>query len=378
MKTQVLKVGGDPLHDEAVARAAELLRRGQVVAFPTETVYGLGGDATSAEAVEKIFQAKQRPADNPLIVHVAEAEQLEGLVEQGAGRVLRRARRLAEAFWPGPLTLVVPARPALRRSCCRGLDTVAVRLPDHEVARALIRRAGRPLAAPSANLSGRPSPTSAAHVAHDLGGRIPLILDAGPCRVGLESTVLDISGQEVSLLRPGAISASQIAERLGEPVESQGASERSPGTRHHHYRPQAPLYLLPSEMSTSAALQAVERLLEEASKETAAWAADSGSATSQDARPDRQREDQRQAGPSSRQVSFGYWGRRSDLRRHPRALVQPVRGSLEQQARHLYADLRALDAARPAFIVADEPSSGGLADPLRDRLSRAAQGVLKS
>ncbi|HSR68409.1 MAG TPA: L-threonylcarbamoyladenylate synthase [Acidobacteriota bacterium] len=353
MQTSILKVGPAPMEDEAVGRAAELLRGGQVVAFPTETVYGLAADATSRSAVEKIYRAKQRPADNPLIVHIAEAEQLGELVEEGAERALSRARRLADSLWPGPLTLVVPAGPEIRRSCCRGLDTVAVRLPDHPVARALIARAGRPLAAPSANLSGRPSPTTAAHVAHDLGGRIPLILDAGPCRVGLESTVLDISGETVILLRPGAVSAPQIARVVGERVESEGQARRSPGTRHGHYRPLSPLYLIPSGLDDASLKEALSRRLQKAAR---ARAVDS---------------DEEETAPR-----FGYLGERSLLRFHAQALTLPDRPTLAERARHLYADLRALDALKPAFILADEASPGPSSAALRDRLSRAAKGSI--
>ncbi len=202
-----------------------------------------------------MFAVKARPADNPLIVHVADLRDLQtvGQLETTAGR------RLLERFWPGPLTVVIPALEPVRSTVCRGLDTVAVRIPAHPVARALIRAAGRPIAAPSANLSGRPSPTTAGHVLEDLGGRIPLILDGGPCDVGIESTVLDLSGAAAAILRPGVISAEQIAGELGIEVALAGASpERSPGTRHHHYQPRAPLIAIGIDVPAAA----VARLLE--------------------------------------------------------------------------------------------------------------------
>jgi L-threonylcarbamoyladenylate synthase len=225
---------------ETIARAATLLRGGQLVAFPTETVYGLGGDATSDAAVAAIFAAKERPRFNPLIVHVpglAEAETIAIFDE--------RAREAARYFWPGPLTLV------LRRCkdcgvsllASAGLDTVAVRVPAHPVARALLRTAGRPLAAPSANGSGHISPTEAAHVAVELGERVALILDGGSCAVGLESTVLDLTGPRPALLRPGGATVEALAEVLG-PIAT-GAIDprapRSPGQLASHYAPRLPL-----------------------------------------------------------------------------------------------------------------------------------------
>ena len=242
--TRVVTVPGSTLEDHpAILEGADIIRGGGLVAFPTETVYGLGADATSALAVDGIFTAKGRPADNPVIVHLAELDDLEGIgrLEKASGDG-RAIRRLLECCWPGPLTVVIPALEPVRGAVCRGLDTVAVRMPAHPVALALIRAAGRPIAAPSANLSGRPSPTTAEHVREDLGGRIPLILDGGPCAVGIESTVLDLSGVGAAILRPGAIGVDQIAAELG--VEVQPAGEhpaRSPGTRYRHYQPRAPV-----------------------------------------------------------------------------------------------------------------------------------------
>ncbi len=225
----------------AIEAAARLLCSGRLVAFPTETVYGLGADAFDAEAIARVYVAKGRPSDNPLIVHLADPSQIER-----CGRSDARVRALAAAFMPGPLTLVIAARDEVPLTARAGLPTVAVRVPDHPVARALLGITG-PLVAPSANRSGRPSPTTAAHVMADLGGRIAGILDGGACRVGIESTVVDLSGGEPAILRPGATTPEAIAAVLGAmPVIAQEGDRRtvaSPGTRHRHYAPEVPVRL---------------------------------------------------------------------------------------------------------------------------------------
>ena len=243
MKTEVM-----PVSPAAVKKAAQLLRQGEVVALPTETVYGLAADATNREAVQKIFVAKGRPQDNPLIVHIAQLADLEKV----AAEVTEGALALAEAFWPGPLTLVLPRGGQVVGQVSAGLSTVGVRMPAHEAARAVVEAAGVPLAAPSANLSGRPSPTTAQHVLDDLGGNIPLILDGGAAAVGVESTVLSL-GPEAVVLRPGFVTAEELAEVLGAPVRysktvreplAEGKTPRSPGTKYQHYAPKAQLTLL--------------------------------------------------------------------------------------------------------------------------------------
>jgi L-threonylcarbamoyladenylate synthase len=229
-----------PASPQAIRSAAELLKAGQLVAFPTETVYGLGGDATNERAVAEIFAAKGRPRFNPLIVHVpglAEAEALAAFDD--------RARRTAGRFWPGPLTLVLRRRgdSGLSLLASAGLDTVAIRAPAHEVAQALLRETGRPIAAPSANRSGRVSPTEAAHVFEELGDRVGLILDGGRTPVGLESTVLDLSGEAPALLRPGGVTLEQLTELLG-PIAAPAAGQpKSPGMLASHYAPSLPLRL---------------------------------------------------------------------------------------------------------------------------------------
>jgi L-threonylcarbamoyladenylate synthase len=237
----------------AIARAAALLRAGRLVAFPTETVYGLGGDATNERAVADIFAAKGRPRFNPLIVHVlglAEAEALAVLTEP--------ARRAAARFWPGPLSLVLPRHQdsGLALLASAGLDSVAIRAPAHPVARILLRETGRPIAAPSANRSGRVSPTEAEHVADELGDKVALILDAGPTPVGLESTVLDLSGEAPALLRPGAVTLEQLEELLG-PIALAGprpGQPRSPGMLANHYAPHLPMRLNATEARPGEAL----------------------------------------------------------------------------------------------------------------------------
>ena len=239
---------------DAIARAAAILRSGGLVAFPTETVYGLGGDATNDRAVAAIFAAKDRPRFNPLIVHVAEAAAAEQLAAFD-----ERARLLAARFWPGPLTLVLrrAANSPVSRLASAGLDSVAVRVPAHPVALALLRAAGLPVAAPSANPSGRLSPTTAEHVARGLGGRAAMILDGGPCPVGVESTVLDLTGGRPRLLRPGGVAAAELESLVG-PLASAGARAgarpRSPGLTASHYAPRLPLRLKARRVRAGEAL----------------------------------------------------------------------------------------------------------------------------
>ena len=238
----------------AYAEAARALRAGGLVAFPTETVYGLGADATDDRAVAAIFEAKARPRFNPLIVHFPDRE-------TAAAEVVfdDLARVVAARFWPGPLTLVLPRGPACRVSllCSAGLDSLAVRVPDHAVGQALLAAVGRPLAAPSANPSGALSPTTAAHVAAAFADQVPLILDGGPCPVGLESTVLDLSGEVPMLLRPGGITAAALEPLIGRVLLADANSEiTSPGMLSSHYAPTRPLRLDATEVGPEEALLA--------------------------------------------------------------------------------------------------------------------------
>lgn len=239
---------------QAIARAAQALRDGLLVGLPTETVYGLAGDATADRAVAAIFAAKNRPRFNPLIVHVADVESARRLVAFDP-----RAEKLAAAFWPGPLTLVLPRRPdsGVSLLCSAGLDSLAVRLPAHDVARAVIRAAGRPLAAPSANPSGRLSPTRAEHVARALGGKVALVLDGGPCPVGVESTVVDLTSAAPVLLRPGGLAEERLAGVVG-PLgrAGPGGAVRAPGMLASHYAPHLPLRLDARNVAADEALLA--------------------------------------------------------------------------------------------------------------------------
>jgi L-threonylcarbamoyladenylate synthase len=244
-----------PAEEASIARAAEILRAGHLVAFPTETVYGLGADATNDRAVAAIFEAKGRPRFNPLIVHLPNFEQATNCVQ-----INELARAAAERFWPGPLTLVLPRRADTHISylCSAGLDTLAVRVPGHSVAQDLLAALDRPLAAPSANASGGVSPTTAAHVADSLDGRVDLILDGGPCAVGLESSVLDLTGGRPLLLRPGGIPKEELEATLGsiEEDSSQEDAPRSPGRLASHYAPGQPLRLQAREVNPDEALLA--------------------------------------------------------------------------------------------------------------------------
>ena len=230
------------------ATAAAIIRRGGLVAIPTETVYGLGADGLNEEAVANIFAAKGRPQDNPLILHVAEP----GEIEKFCHSIPEAAYTLAEKFWPGPLTMVLPARDIVPKRTTGGLSTVAVRCPDNEITRAIIRLSGVPIAAPSANLSGKPSTTTAAHVLHDHDGKIDAIVDGGPCRVGVESTIVDLTDEHPRLLRPGGITPEQLTQVLGELVIDKAVTAqidkdavvKAPGMKYRHYAPQEPVVIV--------------------------------------------------------------------------------------------------------------------------------------
>ena len=238
-----------PAEAESVALAGELIKRGEIVAIPTETVYGIGADCTNGAAVEKIFIAKGRPQDNPLIVHISSLDMLEGIVAEFPPS----AEKLADAFWPGPLTMILPRGEKVCDQTCAGLNSVGVRFPAHPVAQAIIAQAGVPLAAPSANLSGKPSPTNAKDVYSDMDGRLPLVIDGGESSAGVESTVVSLLGGKATLLRPGYVTKEELEEVLGEEVEvasaitepiAQGERVLSPGMKYKHYAPDAELTLV--------------------------------------------------------------------------------------------------------------------------------------
>ena len=326
----------------SISRAAECLRRGGLVAFPTETVYGLGAHALDAAAVRRLFEAKGRPADDPLIVHVLSFDALQPLVTTTGDH----AQRLAERFWPGPLTLVLPKSDRVPREVTAGLDTVAVRVPAHPVARVLLEAAAIPIAAPSANLFSRPSPTRAAHVLQDLDGRIDMLIDGGNTDVGLESTVLDVTGAAPVVLRAGAVTLEMLRELLPNVSVRQSASAGgpmpSPGMMAKHYAPRAPLILFSGD--ADLALNALVRRAQEA----AAQGQRVGVLVT--------REDVDAFGDFP--VQLAEMGTRDDL---------------AGIAARLYAALRQLDAAGVDVILARNiPAADGLGRAIRDRLQRAA------
>ncbi len=245
MKTEYISWNQEEGYPEgALPRAARVLREGGLVAFPTETVYGLGGNGLQKEAARKIYAAKGRPSDNPLILHISSREELDAVVK----RVPETAEKLMQAFWPGPMTLVFRKADAVPLETTGGLDTVAVRMPSHEGARMLIAAAGVPVAAPSANISGRPSPTRAEHVREDLDGRIDIIIDGGPVGIGLEYTIIDVTEKVPVILRPGTITSDEVAGVAGEVRMDAGisgmdpqAAPRAPGMKYRHYAPKAPV-----------------------------------------------------------------------------------------------------------------------------------------
>ena len=246
-----------PQEDEsAIKTAADLILQGEVVGMPTETVYGLAANALNGDAVAKIFRAKGRPQDNPLIVHIADFEQIYDLCPA----VPPQAKLLAEAFWPGPLTMIVPKGDCIPNEVSCGLDTVGIRLPSHPLARDLIRAAGVPLAAPSANTSGRPSTTTAEHVLRDMDGKIAAILDGGPCGVGVESTVVTLALDKPRLLRPGGITLEQLKTVLGEVEVDRALFEKigddvkvsAPGMKYRHYAPKAPVTVVRGDPQKTA------------------------------------------------------------------------------------------------------------------------------
>ena len=249
-----MDVSAEPMNMDYIKEASEILRNGGLVAFPTETVYGLGGDATDKEASKKIYAAKGRPSDNPLIVHIAKFSQLEDISKD----LPDNAKKLADAFWPGPLTMVVNKNKVIPYETTGGLDTVAVRMPNNPVALALIEESGCMIAAPSANTSGRPSPTKASHVYEDLSGKIEAILDGGSVDIGLESTIVDLTEDVVTILRPGYINMDMLREVVGEvrmdpgivyndKGTTSGARPKAPGMRYKHYAPKGDLTIISGE-----------------------------------------------------------------------------------------------------------------------------------
>ncbi|MDD7390272.1 MAG: L-threonylcarbamoyladenylate synthase [Lachnospiraceae bacterium] len=243
--------------DAVYEEAAGVIRKGGLVAFPTETVYGLGANALDEQAAARIYAAKGRPSDNPLIAHISREEQLEEI----AAYIPEAARILMKNYWPGPLTMIFRKKDVVPRGTTGGLDTVAVRMPDHPVAKRLIDAAGVPIAAPSANISGKPSPTTAQRTAEDMDGKIEMILDGGPCRIGIESTIVDMTEEVPVILRPGFITFEMLEELLGavrkdkalDAKEGQNFRPKAPGQKYRHYAPKAPMTLVEGDVENAAA-----------------------------------------------------------------------------------------------------------------------------
>ena len=338
MNTIVFHPESDPA---AIQEAAAILRRGGLVGIPTETVYGLGADALNEEAVVQIFLAKGRPQDNPLIIHVPDASWL----EQYCRDVPPEAYRLAERFWPGPLTMILPRRDIVPLQTTGGLETVGVRCPDHPVTLAIIREAGVPIAAPSANTSGRPSPTTAGHMLEDMDGKIDAIVDGGPCAVGVESTIIDLTCTPPRLLRPGGVTLEQLRDALGEvevdPAVTRlmGAGEqpKAPGMKYRHYAPKAPVTVVAGEPKKAAEYIAAH------------------------------------AAPEDGVICFDefkdLFTRECETR--PVMDLGPA-GDKGGQARHIFDALRAFDHTAVTAIWAQCPDTGGIGLAIANRLNKAA------
>ena len=337
-----------PLEREhALEEGAKLLKKGGLVAFPTETVYGLGAHSFQPRALEKIFEVKGRPPDNPLIIHISRTEEL----EQVADQVPLEAYRLGEKFWPGPLTLVLKRKEGLPEQNSRGLPTIAVRLPAHPLARGLLKKVEAPLSAPSANLSGSPSPTQAEHVWEDLAGKIDAIIDGGISTVGVESTVLNLCVNPPVLLRPGGVTREQLEEYLGLEIilPDQSISHEppsSPGMKYRHYSPRAPLYLVTGDFS----------LLPHTMEDQLKYWLDQG-----------------------KTVGL-LCSRENHLSHSGQALVELL-GSREepyQLAASLYAALRRLDARGAQVILAEGIAEKGMGLTFMNRLKKAAREIIEA
>lgn len=342
MKTTILKIKARHPEPRKIAQAAAILQHGGIVAFPTETVYGLGARLTDQQALKKIFRAKKRPADNPLIVHVADVVKVEDVAE-----LTPLAKKLMEKFWPGPLTFVLKKKPIVPDLVTAGLPCVAVRMPSHPVALALIKATDEPIAAPSANLACRPSPTTAEHVYSDLKGRIPLILDAGPTTVGLESTVLDLVHTPPTILRPGAVTFEQLKKFLPNLCNPATARQKisviptSPGMKYQHYAPKAKLILVIAS---------------------------------------RAKQDQASPGPACRQAGIAT-ARKAGLAmtyiKNTAILDLRQEKNLKKVARQLFASLRNLDQKGVKNIVVYGVLEKGIGQAIMNRLRKAASQIIE-
>lgn len=333
------------IKDEELAEAAAVLKSGGLVAFPTETVYGLGGNALDEDAARKIYAAKGRPSDNPLIAHISCAAELAPLVRE----IPEAGRKLMEAFWPGPLTMIFPKSSKVPYGTTGGLDTVAVRMPNDPVASRLIALAGVPVAAPSANTSGRPSPTTADHVWQDMNGRIDMIIDGGPVGIGVESTIVDVSSPVPSVLRPGAITMEMLREVLGEvavdpailgPMK-EDVKPKAPGMKYRHYAPKAELTLV----ETTGPVESMVEKVKELAHEKLVQGCQVGIICT---------DESRSCYAEGTVRSIG------------------ARESQESVAHNLYAVLREFDDLKVEYIFSESFSEDHLGQAIMNRLSKAA------
>lgn len=343
-KRIILKDRENP-DSEQLKEPAKILREGGLVAFPTETVYGLGANALNEEAAKKIYEAKGRPSDNPLIAHIADFDDLLPLVME----VPEAGKKLMEAFWPGPLTLIFPKSSLVPYGTTGGLDTVAVRMPADPAASALIRLAGVPIAAPSANTSGRPSPTTADHVWQDMNGKIQMIVDGGAVGIGVESTIIDVSGDEPMILRPGAVTQEMVSAVLGKEICLDPAiisgplkadvKPKAPGMKYKHYAPKADLTLV--EGNTEAVVSAINKMTEE--KLEAGY-----------------------------RVGVICTDETSDL--YPGGMIRSIGSRLKEEsvAHNLYAVLREFDDLDADYIFSESFSRSHLGQAIMNRLTKAA------
>lgn len=340
MNTKIVKI--DEADDEALREAGQVLQRGGLVAFPTETVYGLGGDALNKESSRKIYAAKGRPSDNPLIVHIANVEALAPIVKE----VTTEAKKIAESFWPGPLTIILPKAEKVPYETTGGLDTVAVRLPSHPVARKLIEYAGGYVAAPSANTSGKPSPTVAKYVIEDMEGRVDMILDGGEVGIGLESTIIDLTVTPPQILRPGYVTLDMLEEVLGRVdvdktilSNESGLAPKAPGMKYRHYAPSGELTIVAGET-----MQVIEYINQETEKFQA------------------------------RSQKVGVIGALETSDKYKADVVKNIGSRLDEEAiaKNLYRILREFDDENVEVIFSESFSGTGMGQAIMNRLLKAA------
>ncbi len=342
METIISKINEKQLNKEIIEKAGEILKNGGLVAFPTETVYGLGADALNEKAAEKIYAAKGRPSDNPLIIHITNMDDLEEVTDV----IPEVAFKVAEKYWPGPLTMIFEKSDVVPYGTTGGLDTVAIRMPDHEIARAVIDAGGGFIAAPSANTSGRPSPTTAQHVKEDLSGKIDMIVDGGAVEIGVESTILDVTVNPPMILRPGAITKEMLTELISEvtvdkalTMHDSDVAPKAPGMKYRHYAPKADLSVVEGPMAL--VIPAINRM-------------------------------------ASQRISQGYKvgviGTEETIDKYQYGIVKSI-GTREDEltiANHLYAILREFDSEDVDYIFSESFATGGIGSAIMNRLLKAA------